>query len=206
MPKDLTPLAKADRPKTREAWLTSFTELSRHHFKQAGTPLPKEVRCSVGFPSKGARSKVIGECWTKDASADGYAEIFLRPSLQSDTSRIADVLTHELCHAAAGHDAGHGPEFKRIAKALGLEGKMTATTAGPRWHEWADPIIAHLGPFPGATLKEGSELKGGKKKQTTRMIKVMCDHCDWSCRTTAIHIHEGMRCPLPDCDGELSPA
>lgn len=203
---DLTPLAKKDRPKTREEWLGEFTRLARPTFKAAGSPLPKTVRCSVGFPSKGSKSKVIGECWSTEVSADKITEIFLRPSLQSDTSRIADVLTHELCHAALGLEAGHGPLFKKLAHAVGLEGKMTATTAGKGWHAWADPIIKHLGPLPGASLDDKAEIKGGKKKQTTRMIKVSCDQCDWSCRTTAIHIHDGMRCPLVDCDGELSPA
>jgi ribulose 1,5-bisphosphate carboxylase large subunit-like protein len=33
-----------------------------------------------------------------------------------------EVLAHELCHAAVGVDAGHGPEFRAIAHAIGLRG------------------------------------------------------------------------------------
>lgn len=191
------------RPITREQWLNKFTAAARPQFEAAGRPLPAEVRCSIGFPSKGVRSKTIGECWYNDSSEDGHAEIFLRPSLQSDTSRIADVLTHELAHAALGKGFGHGKEFKALATALGLTGKMTATVAGPGWHAWADKIIRKLGPLPGANLNGGGELEGGKKKQTTRMIKLSCTACDFTCRTSRQHIHEDMVCPT-SCGGELA--
>ena len=188
------------KPTTREAWLTEFARMARPHFKAAGRPLPKEIRCSIGFPSTGKRSQTIGECWYHESSEDGHAEIFIRPSLQSNTARVADILTHELCHAALGSGFGHGKEFKHLATSLGLTGKMTATTAGPGWHAWADPIIKQLGKLPGANLLgSGETLVGGKKKQTTRMLKLVCDFCDWTCRTTAVHIHDAMSCPV--CHG-----
>lgn len=192
---------KVTKPTSREEWLNRFVELSRPEFKKAGHPLPKKVRCSVGFPSKGARSKTIGECWFASSAADKVSEIFLRPSLQDDASRIADVLTHELCHAALPEGIGHGKEFKHLATGLGLTGKMTATTAGPAWHAWADPIVKSLGKFPGAKLD--GHLEGGKKKQGTRMLKLVCTECDWTCRTTATHIHQDMLCPTMGCDGML---
>lgn len=193
---------KASKPKTREEWLARFTEKARPHFKKAGHPLPKKVRVSVGFPSKGIRAKSIGECWSDTSTTDGVCEIFIRPSLQDDGSRIADVLTHELCHAALGHEEGHGKQFKYLATSLGLTGKMTATIAGEGWHAWADPIVKELGKFPGAKL-EGM-LAGGKKKQTTRMIKLVCTECEWSCRTTNSHIDGNyLTCPVYGCDGEL---
>jgi hypothetical protein len=185
---------------TREAWLDAFTDAARPMFEKHGAALPKLIRCGIGFPSKGSRSNVIGECWADVASADGAVEIFIRPSLQSDSSRIADVLTHELCHAALGIVAGHGPKFKRLALALGLEGKMTATVAGDGWKAWADPILEALGPLPGAELR--GCLAGGKKKQTTRMLKLTCDDCAWSCRTTASMIEDNMICPT-GCGGHL---
>lgn len=192
------------KPATREAWLTEFARLARPQFKAAGRPLPKEIRCSVGFPSTGKRSLTIGECWYHENSADGHAEIFIRPSLQSNSSRVADILTHELCHAALGSGFGHGKEFKHLATSLGLTGKMTATTAGPGWHAWADPILKQLGKLPGANLGKGEELVGGKKKQTTRMLKLVCTSCDWTCRTTAAHIFDNMDCPAHErCGGHI---
>jgi len=184
----------------REQWLSAFADAARPHFAAHGAPLPDNIRCAIGWPSKGRRSKVIGECWAPEASADKAVEIFIRPSLQSDSARVADILTHELCHAALPAGTGHGKAFKRLATALGLEGKMTATVAGKSWHEWADPILADIGPLPGADLS--GELLGGKRKQTTRMLKLTCDHCGWQCRTTASHILPDLACPT-DCGGSL---
>lgn len=182
---------------TREDWLNSFVERSRIMFEAVDAPLPEKVRVSIGHSSKGLRSKVIGECWAAEASADKVCEIFIVPSLQADPVLIAATLTHELVHAAVGHEAKHGPLFRRPTVALGLEGKMTATVPGEDWHAWADPILAELGPFPGAALT--GLLPGGKKKQTTRMIKVECDTCGWSFRTSQKNIdkiehHECLAC------------
>lgn len=187
---------------TREEWLNEFVRLARPMFKKAGSPLPKTIRCSIGFPSAGRRSQVIGECWYQTASADGVNEIFIRPNLQSSPSRIADVLTHELCHAALPVGVKHGKEFKQLATSLGLTGKMTATVAGAAWHEWADPIIKSLGKFPGDKLGD-VELVGGKKKQTTRLLKLECDECGWTCRATKLHIENHvLTCPT-GCGGSL---
>ncbi|MYL97217.1 transcription elongation protein SprT [Novosphingobium sp. FGD1] len=187
---------------TREQWLEAFADAARPHFARVGAPLPRNVRISVGFPSAGARGNAIGECWSSIASADGYFEIFLRPSLERD-ARVADVLTHELVHAAVGLEAKHGPKFKRCATALGLTGKMTATVAGDGWREWALPILADLGAMPGAPL---AEMQSGRKKQGTRLIKCECDACGFTFRTTRKHLDanaEGLRCPSPECDGEM---
>src|SRR5690606_21724530 len=107
--------------------------------------------------------------------------IFLRPSLQADSRRIAGVLVHELVHAAGHWD--HKAGFRKVATGLGLEGPMTATTEGDAFYEWADPIIERLGAFPGAAL-DGLALAGGKKKQSTRMIKVECGDCGWGFRAS----------------------
>ena len=198
----MTASLKITKPKTREEWLARFTEAARPYFRKHGHPLPKKVRCSVGFPSKGARSSTIGECWYGSDNSDNVCEIFIRPSLQDDASRIADVLTHELAHAALPQGTGHGKEFKYLATALGLTGQMTATVAGPAWHAWADPIVRELGKFPGTKL--GGELQGGKKKQTTRMIKLTCGECGWNCRTARSNIFDDMDCPAHDsCGGHL---
>lgn len=185
---------------TREAWLQAFIEAARPKFKAIGSELPKQVRVSIGFSSKGARSNRAGECWSSKSSSDGMHEIFIIPALQSQPSIIADILTHELIHACGIMD--HGKGFRKVALALGLEGKMTATVAGAGWHEWADPIVKALGTFPGAELK--GSLIGGKKKQTTRMRKLTCNECEWTCRTSSVHIQgHALRCAVEDCSGQL---
>jgi hypothetical protein len=174
---------QAAATQTREEWLIAFTQAARPIFEAEGFPLPRDVRVSIGFTSKGARGKAIGQCWDSGASADKHFEIFIRPNLQGNASRVADVLTHELVHAAVGLKAGHGAKFRKCATALGLTGKMTATVAGEKFHGWAKPILDKLGPFPGDTLN-GQD--SGPKKQSTRLLKVECsDGCGVVLRASA---------------------
>lgn len=187
---------------SREQWLNDFAAAAAPHFKAAGSPLPKNVRMSVGFPSTGSRSKTIGQCHHASGSKDKHYEIFLRPNLQDDSRRIAGVLVHELVHAAGHWD--HKAGFAKCAKALGLGGKMTATTETEVFYAWADPVIEALGPFPGAALGE-SVLVGGKAKQGTRMVKMACPDCGWFFRTAQKNIdamtdHTCLACG----DGQLS--
>lgn len=187
--------------KTREAWLQGFIEAARPAFNATGASIPRNTRVAVGFTSAGKRGTRIGECWTDQASDDGHFEIFITPS-QGDASRIADILTHELIHASVGLEAKHGPEFKAIATALGLEGKMKATTASDRWRAWAEPILEALGPIPHASLHSG--LSTGRPKQKTALLKLECGHCGWLARVTLKHIdpYDFLSCPT-GCGGQL---
>lgn len=186
----------------REAWLNDFVSHARPIFANAGFPIPDKVRVSVGFTSTGARGRSIGECWSDAASEDGHFEIFIKPSANSD-ARIADILTHELIHAAIGLDAGHGKAFKAAMSALGLEGKATATVAGEKWYAWALPILSELGPMPYGVLNSGQS--SAKPKQKTNLLKVSCPDCGFIARVTRKHIepHIHLNCPVPDCGGEL---
>lgn len=185
---------------TREAWLQAFIERARPHFTRVGSTLPAAVRVAIGFTSMGKRGKRIGECWSDFASRDQTFEIFIVPSLDNP-SRIADILTHELVHVAVGLADGHGKQFKRCATALGLTGKMTATVAGEEWHKWADPIVEALGPLPHAALDGKSTTD---KKQTTRLLKCVCEECGAiirASRAVAVFVDQ---CPISECGGKMT--
>jgi hypothetical protein len=185
---------------TREQWLNAFIKKSTKHFKNLDAPLPS-VRASIGFTSKGQRAKAIGECWSDSCSKDGVHEIFIVPG-QDDAERVADILTHELVHAAVGIPAGHGPAFRRVATGLGLEGKMTATVAGDAWREWALPIIDKIGPFPHAALEGRSSLK---PKQGTRMLKCTCGSCGFTFRASSKWAYSSdLQCPDPGCGSDVA--
>src|SRR5690606_38637603 len=91
------------------------------------------VKVSVGWPGgPGRKNCVIGQCWAPAAAADGVSHVFISPVLD-DAVRVLDVLAHELVHAinfAEGDNCGHRGRFAKIAKGIGLTGKMTATVAG----------------------------------------------------------------------------
>ncbi|AZF93782.1 hypothetical protein HOU70_gp49 [Arthrobacter phage Liebe] len=129
---------------------------------------------SVGWPGgNGRKNAVIGQCWATSASADQVAQLFVSPVLD-DAVRVLDVLTHELVHAVDDCKSGHKGAFAKIAKSLGLTGKMTATVAGDELKATLESIAAGLGAYPHAALVNPGAGVEGPKKQTTRQLKVEC--------------------------------
>jgi hypothetical protein len=184
-------------PMNRETWLEMLALLMAPRFTELGYSLPK-FRLSIGFTSTGKDSNAIGECWHNAASADKTFEILIRPD-QAKPMDVAQVLAHELIHAAVGFDQGHTGAFRKVALALGLKPPMTATTAGLAFIEWCQPLIDQLPPLPHAKLSwSGLGLVGGKKvpkdgpkvipkgsdewkstgpkKQPSRLLKAHCTH------------------------------
>lgn len=166
----------------REQWLERMTERFRADFDSAGAPLPPVVKVTCGFTSKGARSNRIGECWIPEASAANVPEILIHPG-RADSVEVGSILVHELVHAAGMR--GHGQDFKRVALAVGLAGKMTATKASDTLVSRLTAEIAELGEYPHAVLSGVNA-----KKQSTRMLKVECDGCGFIARTTAKWLDE----------------
>lgn len=160
----------------REDWLARCTEKLQPVFKQAGYSIPDNVKYTCGFPSRSALSRKrrrIGECWDARASAGETFEIFISPVL-SDPLEVAATLAHELVHATVGLQAKHGAAFGKCARGIGLEGKMTATTAGDVFKHWFASVAEDLGDYPHKELRASS----GGKPQTTRLLKVSCPECE----------------------------
>lgn len=184
----------------REEWLM---ELSRAHLwpliAKHGGKQPDRVRISVGFPkgSRGGKSgHAIGQCWPTQASADQHAEIFISPELEP--LRAADVLLHELIHAATP-GAKHGGAFKKLAVACGLTGKMTATIAGPELVQLLEGALAKMPPYPHGVLRVPDGKKAGPG---SRLLKVSCRDCGYTMRITRTWLELAIpTCPDPDCSG-----
>lgn len=171
---------------TREQWLTAAVDALAPLYAEVGETLP-EVRVSVGWPGgRGAKNTVIGQCWHPEAASDGVAQLFISPVL-ADSTRVLDVLAHELIHALDRNASGHRGRFAKVAKAIGLTGKMTATVAGEDLKARLDGIAEGLGEYPHAALKAGGP---GTKKQTTRMLKVECQSSGYTLRTTRKWLEE----------------
>jgi len=171
---------------TREEWLVALAHELETVFGEHGATLPK-YRVTCGFPSKGglaAKNRTIGQCWDSSASADNTAEIIIGIT-QDDTMKVAGVLAHEMVHSAVGVAAGHGPKFRRLAVAIGLEGKMTATTEGAAFKHRVQPILDKLGDYPHSALDASH-----RKKQGTRMIKCVCPQSGYTVRTTRKWLQE----------------
>ena len=185
--------------KTREEWLNVV--LHKHVAKllkdKAGVALPKDCKVSVGFPGGGSARKRIGEAWPRQRSSLKVNEIFLNPSMK-DVDRLLDVLVHEACHASDDCASGHRGHFMRVAKAVGLEGKMTATVAGPELAGWIVGVRAAMPAF-----NYGSLDLSGRKKQTVRMQKHEHVECGAIWRAAA-KWGDSICCPF--CGGSMGGA
>jgi hypothetical protein len=180
---------------TREEWLLEMELHLAPDLAQIGAPLSVElVRVSVGFPSRrglSARNRVIGQCWAAAASTEGRHEIFVSPLIGTSLEAAA-VLAHELVHSAVGVAAGHRGPFRKVALAMGLEGKMTATVAGPKLTDRLNALIAKLGEYPHAAM---NPKLSGIKKEGTRLLKAGCPECGYVVRVTRKWADVG----LPTC-------
>lgn len=174
---------------TREEWLNDLVNLLRPDFQDTGSEIPEKVRVTCGWPSRSARpskNQRIGECWPASQSGDSHFEVFISPIL-SDPIEVGQVLVHELVHTAVGTKAGHKAPFRRVAVAVGLEGKMTATHAGEKLVERLHALTGKLGEYPHAKI----DVNADKKKQGTRMLKLLCPGCGYLARTTQKWIEMG---------------
>ncbi len=181
---------------TREEWLEKAIDaLAKRVFIPAGCPLPP-IKVAIGFPSgKGVSKKrrVVGQCWPRKASDDGLNQVFLNPTLTS-AEQFVDVLAHELVHAVDDCRSGHKGEFLTIRKSVGLtKGIPSAASAGPELLATIDEVCRGLGPLPHATL----HTVDNEKKQGTRLLKVECFACGYTCRITAKWVELGL--PICPC-------
>jgi len=142
-------------------------------FRAAGTSAAEKIRASCSWPSKSGlanKKRRIGEAWSAKNSADQSCEVFISPVLK-DPVEVSATLVHELVHCAVGVEAGHKGRFARLAKAVGLEGKMTATHAGESLKTRLRDVTDAIGPYPHAELTHSNVLK----KQGCRLLKVVCE-------------------------------
>jgi hypothetical protein len=156
---------------------------------------------NCGWPSSrglGKGKHTIGECWDKSAADDKVAQIFITPRTKEPCAEfgILPTLAHEMAHAVVGNKEGHNKIFGKCARAIGLEGKLTATYGGEEFLEKAKAITQKLGEYPHAALNPSGRPT---KKQTTRLVKCTCADCGYVVRTTHKWLDE-IGAPLCPCN------
>lgn len=175
---------------TREQWLHQVAELLWPKVIAQGGKKPDSYRVSCGWPARNAlrtasrSNRRIGECWVA-GSEDKTREIFISPALDNPVE-VADVLLHELIHAALPEGVGHKHPFPSIAKRLGLQGKPTSTFAGPELVEELTKITDGVGKYPHAKLDASV-----KPKQKARQMKCQCPDCGYVIRVARSWIDVG---------------
>jgi len=184
---------------TREEYLIECSKLLAPLFTKSSYEIPNNIRFTCGLPSRGAFGKnrrTIGQCWDSSVSSDSTIEIMISPTIDN-TLEVVGVLLHEMVHAVVGNKHGHKKPFKDCAIAVGLTGKMTATTNTSELDDFINNnIIESIGSYPHAKIDYSQQ-----KKQTTRMIKATCVDCDYVIRTSQKWVALGL--PVCCCGGEF---
>jgi hypothetical protein len=171
---------------TREEWLVALVESLRPMFQEAGYEIPA-VRISCSWPSASIRKR-LGECWHSKAAKDGSRHVFITPRIEEPLA-VADVVIHELLHAALPDGTGHRGPFRQGMKKLGLGGKPTSTNMGAELTARVNVLLESLGEYPHSALRLKDMVT---KKQGTRMLKLECPGCGYVIRTTAKWIETGV--------------
>ena len=177
---------------TREKWLTTAASILIDEIIQPSTALDIPlIHYSLTAPKTSQKKgRVLGECWDKRASTAGIIEIFITANLgESDSIQILSVLTHEIIHAIDNNEHGHGPEFQRLCRLVGLKGgnngrskeSYTCTEPTEGLLIELNDIIETIGAIPHAAMNV--ELNG-QKKQKNRQLLVKCTCCEFKFRAS----------------------
>lgn len=185
---------------TREQWLAAAVTALAPVFKKGGYKVPK-VRVTCGWPSSrglSAKKPAIGECWDAKAAADKVHQIFVSPRLRKpiEAQGVLPTLAHEIAHAVVGLKEKHNKVFGKCIRAIGLEGKLTATTGGAEFLKLSKGLVKKLGDYPHAQLNPNYRPT---KKQTTRLVKAECGDCGYNVRVTRKWLEEA-GAPLCPCN------
>ena len=170
---------------TRELWLQNAVDLVSPIFKNKGYTIPK-VQVSCGFPSTGNKSKHVGQCWGKSSTNDGTNQLFISPVLDEPV-QVLDTLVHELVHAVDDCMHHHGPEFKKIATDVGLQGLMREASAGPWLLEQLAAISRQLGKYPHSKIN----LSHSASKKTGPRPRAKCKKCGYEVTPLKKWLHMG---------------
>ena len=188
----------------REQWLETAIELMKPHFTESipGVEFPK-VRVSVGWPGGKSGPRTIGQCWAPFAATDNVSQIFISPVLD-DPIIVLATLAHEFIHAIDENKSGHKGAFGVMARAIGLEGRLTATVPGETLTTVLAIILEKLGAYPHAALGSVPVPKPGDSTPRTitgapsrnkSMQKVVCEESGYTARVSNKWLLEG----TPSC-------
>ena len=178
----------------RIIWLeNAYRELRNGLIPEA----PERINITFGFPAIGhmrSKNKTIGEHWSGFSNGNF---ISLHPLLGKDPIKLLEVLLHEMIHSAYPLD-GHRGNFPKVARRVGLIGKMTSTFSSPELLKRLNGLNKELGPFP-----NGHGDLSRVSKQRVRLIKLVCK-CPRIIRASRTEIERGpILCQI--CSEEYSP-
>jgi len=177
---------------SREEWLNIAAGIITTEIIEPVIDLPAPpARYSLTAPKTAQKKSVIlGECWNRAASSDGYNEIFITANMgESDSLNILAVTIHEMMHAYDNNVNGHKAPFIKLCKLVGLEGgnngrtknSFTCTVPSLELIDKLNALIERIGPIPHAAMNVSLN---GKPKQKNRQLLVKCKQCEFKFRAS----------------------
>ena len=176
---------------TREDWLNKAALLIRAELIDTRTTLTTDRPIRISLAPMA--SKHLGACYPSSRSPVDHANEITITMHSNDSVLLLVTLTHELIHAYDDCANKHGPVFRAAALAIGLEGKMTATTAGAELTATLSEYVELLGEIPHYALTHIPKDKGRNGN------KLMCHDCGFKANTStkwALQIRAWFECPV----------
>ena len=185
-------------------WFEKATqELSDKVFRPHGFKVPKNIRINVSqlrTANKTHGHTTLGLCYPTHYTAGknkpkkevvNIIQMNIATTGKNNSVDVLDTLAHELIHAIDDNKSGHkkGGAFDKMARTIGLEGKLTSTYAGEELKGRLNGIIKTIGKFP---LQEVN--LEGLRRDTNRNLKVRCygteNDCDHGFNTNRLRIEQ----------------
>ena len=188
-------------------WFEKATQsLSDKVFRPHGFKVPKNIRINVSemrTANKTTAHTTLGRCYPTHFTTGKHdnpapkreqvniIQMNIATTGKDNSVNVLDTLAHELIHAIDDNKSGHkkGGAFDKMARAIGLEGKLTSTYAGEELKGRLNGIIKTIGKFP---LQEVN--LEGLRRDTNRNLKVRCydteNDCDHGFNTNRYRIEQ----------------
>lgn len=185
-------------------WFEKATqELSDKVFRPIGRKVPKNIRINVSqlrTANKTHGHTTLGLCYPTHYTAGknkpkkevvNIIQMNIATTGRDNSVDVLDTLAHELIHAIDDNKSGHkkGGDFDKMARAIGLEGKLTSTYAGEELKGRLNSIIKSIGKFP---LQEVN--LEGLRRDSNRNLKLICadneNDCDHGFNTNRLRVEQ----------------
>lgn len=179
-------------------WLEQATQIMADEiFSPLGYKVPKKLRINVApiKTSKHSRANTtLGQCYPTAFTGKAQVNIIqmnIATTGGANTGQVLSTLAHELIHAIDNNASGHkkGGAFDKMARAIGLDGMLTATFAGKELAKRLNGIQKKIGKFPTASVD-----LSGLRRDHNRNLKVVCsgteNDCDHGFNTNKMRIEQ----------------
>jgi hypothetical protein len=165
--------------KSPEEYLTSFANWCVKYAikngvgdtKNLGEKLTVHISDTRGRKtiSNNNQGKAVGLCYAVGYSPNGSVRRIEIDREEGDTLKALEIVAHEVSHAILSEGVGHKGDFvKAVFGVFKLGSIPTATSVTMEFAEIVESWVKKAGSYPYIKFIDG------RKKQTTRMVKLYC--------------------------------